>query len=175
MAKTTVTVRMDEAFKAEAEAEFAQLGVSHTDVIHGTYGYIIMHHRLPYASDAEALATIKSRLAEAADLATNLGRTIGSRREFGSAESQSVVALLNRFTMELESNWLVLKRARGGFLPERWHEALAAAKGLSYLLAMTWERAGAKLPAIRSYREPDEIVRACEVLTTRNAAIQELD
>lgn len=171
MAKTTVTVRMDEDFKAEAEAEFTLLDVSHTDVIHGAYAYIIRHHRLPYTTDGETLDAMKARLERVAGAAAEIVTKMGTKPELSTTEREAYVGLLDRAAMELDANWFVLKRAKGGFLPERWHEVLTATKGLSYLLSMTWDRQGARLHEVRTYRAPAEIIRACEVLTTNTASI----
>jgi len=138
----SITIRIDDEMKAQAEAELTNLDMTHTDVIHGLYKFIIRYKRVPFSSDEHALTLMQERLAVVSDIASNMNLIIETKNEFSTAEIKSFIALLDRFTTELESNWTAMKRASGKNFSSYWLDALQSAKGVSYFLSMTGKRRG---------------------------------
>lgn len=165
----SITVRIDDELKAQAEAELAQLGVSHTDVIIGIYRYIIQHHRLPHSEDDTYLALMKKRLLELTRLVEAMQRNLQKNGHISTSARDAVVALLDRFGIELDANYEAMKRASEGYLPSAWTEALQAAKGLSYLLTLTSVKRD-KLSGLE-FRNSKEIDKAVLHLISSNEFI----
>lgn len=165
----SITIRIDDETKAQAEAELAQLGVSHTEVITGVYRYIIRYHRLPFSEDDTALALMKTRLAELAPLADALNSSLQQNGYISTSGRDAVVTLLNRFGTDLDANYAGMKRASNNFLHPAWTDAMQAAKGLSYMLTLTARKQGR--PGQLTFDDTREISKVVGHLISNNEFI----
>lgn len=168
-----LTIRIDDKLKLQAEEEFTQLGVSHTEVVISLYRYIIEKHRLPYLTDEDAMNAMKARLIEVVQLASGLSINVQETGRVNKFACEALVIVLERFTKELESNWAAMKSASRGYLSTEWTKALQSAKGLSYLLTMTSSRCDG------SYREfaltSEEIAKVVQFLVVSNKHINAIE
>lgn len=132
-----LTIRIDDVLKKEAEQEFAKLGVSHTDVITGTYQFVVQNHRLPYVEGEDVMFLMTDKLTSLSVMVEGFIVNVQELKFVSEAFWDSIIESLNRFTSELESGWITMKKACNGHIPPEWTYVLQSAKGLSYLLSMT--------------------------------------